>query len=322
MYLCEVDLKQTMKNLHILPTDKPSRIYLVKSNNKLGITSNNPEYTQNFGSGTQNQHIYITSDEEIKEGDRFHLDMSDNDRPDEIHQMGTNKRSKTGGINFSEPNSWTRSCKKIILTTDQDLIKDGVQAIDDEFLEWFVKNPSCESVEVEEVKCKGQCWKFIESDYEDTCTSGCEQIEYKIIIPKEKPKSSCPKCRTTDFDNCHSIQCPMREEPKQETLEEAVNAFKKTDVYINEIKQKQETLEDAAVKYATNHGMMAYVFPEKRESFINGAKWQSERMYSEEDMKESFINGALTDLFNTWGISDKDMAKEKFDVWFEQFKKK
>jgi len=27
---------------------------------------------------------------------------------------------------------------------------------------------------------------------------------------------------------------------KQETLEEVVNAFKKTDVYINEIKQKQE----------------------------------------------------------------------------------
>jgi hypothetical protein len=41
--------------------------------------------------------------------------------------------------------------KKIILTTDQDLIKDGVQAIPDDFLEWFVKNPSCEFVEVEEL---------------------------------------------------------------------------------------------------------------------------------------------------------------------------
>ncbi len=30
--------------------------------------------------------------------------------------------------------------------------------------------------------------------------------------------------------------------PKQETLEEAVNAFKKTDVYINEIKQKQDRM--------------------------------------------------------------------------------
>jgi len=41
---------------------------------------------------------------------------------------------------------------------------------------------------------------------------------------------------------------------------------------------EQETLEEAAVKYATNHGMMAYVFPEKRESFIDGAKWMEEQM--------------------------------------------
>ena len=27
--------------------------------------------------------------------------------------------------------------KKIILTTDDDIINDGVQSIDDEFLEWF-----------------------------------------------------------------------------------------------------------------------------------------------------------------------------------------
>jgi hypothetical protein len=300
MYLCEVDLKQTMKNLHILPTDKPSRIYLVKSNNKLGITSNNPEYTQNFGSGTQNQHIYITSDEEIKEGDRFHLDMSDNDRPDEIHQMGTNKRSKTGGINFSEPNSWTRSCKKIILTTDQDLIKDGVQAIDDEFLEWFVKNPSCESVEVD------KNWNYpLDKSW-----------EYKLrIIPQEEAKRKIDTCYNFDMEiGCVQDICRCeQEEPKQETLEEAVNAFKKTDVYINEIKQKQETLEDAAVKYATNHGMMAYVFPEKRESFINGAKWQSERMYSEEEVRLM-----LSESFKA--------SQEGYDITsdsiIEQFKKK
>jgi hypothetical protein len=120
-----------------------------------------------LNNGFKPQNIYITSDEEIKEGDWFHLDMSDNDRPDEIHQMGTNKRSKTGGINFSEPNSWTRSCKKIILTTDQDLIKNGVQAIDDEFLKWFVKNPSCEEVEVD---------SFVKYN----------PIVYQIILPKPK----------------------------------------------------------------------------------------------------------------------------------------
>jgi hypothetical protein len=40
-----------------------------------------------------------------------------------------------------------KSCyKKIILTTDLDLIKDGVQYIDDRV---FIKNPSCDEVEVD-----------------------------------------------------------------------------------------------------------------------------------------------------------------------------
>ncbi len=73
-------------------------------------------------------HIYITSDEEIKEGDWFY-----NPKFNEI------------GINYNPD-----SCKKIILTTDQDLINDGVQSIDDEFLKWFIKNPSCEFVEIGE----------------------------------------------------------------------------------------------------------------------------------------------------------------------------
>lgn len=44
-----------------------------------------------------------------------------------------------------------RHCKKIILTTDQELIKDGVQVVDDDFLMWFMKNTSFEEVEVEEL---------------------------------------------------------------------------------------------------------------------------------------------------------------------------
>jgi hypothetical protein len=63
--------------------------------------------------------------------------------------------------------------KKIILTTDPDLIKDGVQSIDDEFLEWFVKNPSCEEVEVADL------WKEKNSSTHDS---------YQIIIPQEEPK--------------------------------------------------------------------------------------------------------------------------------------
>ena len=57
---------------------------------------------------------------------------------------------------------------------------------------------------------------------------------------------------------------------------------------------------------------------ELRKGFIKGAKWQSERMYSEEDM----IN------FHKWAyqknrIEESDKTtKELLKEWFEQFKKK
>jgi len=67
---------------------------------------------------------------------------------------------------------------KIILTTDTKLIKDGVQAIDDEFLEWFVKNASCEEVKVD--KAEHGIYK------DDVYYKLSNKIFYKIIIPKEE----------------------------------------------------------------------------------------------------------------------------------------
>ena len=139
-----------MKNIHVLPTDKPSRLYSDKG--KLWL--DDLVYADN------NQHIYITSDEEIKEGDYFLLKNN-------IH--------KVSNSSLNNPlNPMPNYFQKIILTTDQDLIKDGVQFIDDDFLEWFVKNPSCESVEVTSER---RNWKEI--NY---------VIIYKIIIPQEEPK--------------------------------------------------------------------------------------------------------------------------------------
>lgn len=75
-----------------------------------------------------NRHIIITSDEEIKEGNYWY--------------DGTNIRHDftshfIDGID-----------KKIILTTDPKLIAHGVQAISDDFKNWFIKNQSCVYVEV------------------------------------------------------------------------------------------------------------------------------------------------------------------------------
>jgi hypothetical protein len=116
-----------MKNIHILPTSQPSRLHLAYNKNYyLSIEPFVQLDTKNYKSFN----IYITSDEEIKVNDAV-IDLETNDIFISKGKMLCND-----------------FIKKIILTTDQDLIKDGVQAIDDTFLEWFVKNPSCESVEV------------------------------------------------------------------------------------------------------------------------------------------------------------------------------
>ena len=150
-------MKDKMKNIHILTTDKPSRLYLGNNGNfvfgmmQTSIQSRNDDFT--------NKNIYITSDEEIKD----------------VRPHKGKWQLEQGNILNKFPNYLTdlSECKLVIMTTDQDLIKDGVQAIDDEFLEWFVKNPSCEGVEVES-------GLFFYRDGED--------IRYKIIIPKQEPK--------------------------------------------------------------------------------------------------------------------------------------
>jgi hypothetical protein len=144
-----------MKNIHVIPTSKPSRIAITDTN-VLGIYK--VEQIAKYGT---NQNIYITNLEEIKEG----VDVKDKwviseygfvvkaDKIENNYLIHSN-----GGSNF------LHYYKFIILTTDQDLV--GVQTIDDEFLKWFVKNPSCEFVEVE----KGYAFG----------------IFYKLIIPKEE----------------------------------------------------------------------------------------------------------------------------------------
>jgi hypothetical protein len=161
-----------MKNIHVLPTDKPSRLYL-HSDNELQLRTNIIRTSEDYlGS---NQHIYITSNEEIKEGDWMYYKHFGEDIICEYDTMGGQN------TNVNEHKDYY---KKIILTTDQDLIKDGVQVIDDEFLEWFVKNPSCENVKAELIEeiPSGFTFGMFGNDEPPT------ELVYKIIIPKEESK--------------------------------------------------------------------------------------------------------------------------------------
>jgi hypothetical protein len=238
-----------MKNIHLIQTDKPSRLIKMTTDNILRLSKNSglePYYSQ---------HIYITSSEEIKEGDWV------------ITYNGLLAKVITE-ITWHFMNS-----KKVILTTDQDLIADGVQAIDDEFLEWIVKNPSCEEVEVK-----------------NPLIANVSDFGYKIIIPQEEAYDrTYQPIILSDID---------KEEPKQETLEEA--AFR---LYPRLINDPYNPMEDDN--------------KENRDIWIAGAKWQEQRMCSEEEVLE--LLNRREDYINS---EDNIFEYQSINQWFEQFKKK
>jgi hypothetical protein len=142
------------KNIYILPTDKISK-------KALGwFLDGRPT----------NINIYITLNQKIKEGiDQWYLDKV------------LNEPYNSGGAQYSSNQDI------IILTTDEDLIKDGVQAIDDDFVSWLCEHRSCEYVEVETGYeglngfCKSN--ELISND----------KILYRIVIPKETLEEAAEK---------------------------------------------------------------------------------------------------------------------------------
>ena len=218
-----------MKNIFLLPTEKPSRLF--KFANELHLDTIPKDYYKKY-------HIYITSDEDIKEGD-----------------WGLSKLNEVilFGRSYNE-----KFYKKIILTTDQDLIKDGVQSIDNDFLEWFVKNPSCEKVETTR-------------DFADEGIKGITYYgKYFIIIPQE--------------------------EPKQETLEEAAEKY------------AEENANDGNISYHNLYAPLEY-------AFRNGAEWQAERMYSEDELRNAVeISVAIAIGASRFIINEESFKKLKKQI--------
>lgn len=279
-----------MKNIHVLPTDKPSKLVL---NNQKELWFN-PDFSCKSGLAHP-QNIYITSDENIKEGDWFYYKHFGEDIIDK-----TNKN--TDLVNLNNPDKYFR---KIILTDDPDLIVNGVQSIDDEFLEWFVKNPSCELVEV--------IHKFDEDWSEE---SGAFEIDYyKIIIPQEEKLSYTEAAKKEERIFNSTIT-------KQETLEE----------YIKEVTKNFK--DEMSIKFTSGGIKLGAKWQAEKDKKIidslnktlnkvgqkninNLFKNSAERMYSAEDMRKAFEAGELSKEDDINGDGET-----LFDEWFEQFKKK
>jgi hypothetical protein len=303
------------KNIHLIQTDKSSRLFLNQINKKLLLEDVlNPGLKRVLPSGIY-QNICITNLEEIKKGD-WKLDT--------FH----NQISKVTNIN-----SISKYDKKIILTTDIELINNGVQAIDDEFLQWFVKNPMCSKVEVERLLQIGnltqlgeifditESWKFKGRTLYycgDSKTKGIWKLEeeltvdkfnntYKIIIPKEELKQELERGIT------------ITNVGKQETIEEVAKKqwgnVHRTGVlgFIDDTKwQAERSISKEAYEDSLN---MQRCSNAGYKSKINELKKEIKRMYSEEEVK-SIIIKLIKDCY-FMQEPNQDVAK-----WFEKYKKK
>ena len=118
-----------MKNIYLLPTDKPSRLYYHSDLKQLVLT--NKTMLREF---VINQNIYITSNSKFVR--------------DEYITDGIEVMKSTPKLVDAQGLVDRRDWKKILMTTDPELIKDGVHPIGEEFLKWFVENPTCIKVEV------------------------------------------------------------------------------------------------------------------------------------------------------------------------------
>lgn len=226
-----------MKNLYLLPSNKPSRI--LRSNIYGDITFLDP--SKEFKFDQENWtflDLYIISNEEIKDT-RLFKDKWQLEKGQMLNKFPTYL------TDLSE-------CKLVIMTTDSDLIKDGVQEIDDEFLKWYIKNLSCETIEVtfETLwlnKRFGGTWQPFTDE-----NANQRKKNYKIIFPKEG----------IDF------------------IERDSSDLQKQEISGKEIKQfdKQETLEEAAME-ASELGEYDRSFESTRKSyFIEGVKWNQRQI--------------------------------------------
>ena len=130
----------------------------------------------------------------------------------------------------------------------------------------------------------------------------------------EEPKQfvECKCTNSLQAENCIR-NCGHGKEPKQEThICKYCNA--ETTQSDDECYAKPKTLDEAAENYAEGKSSSSVFQEAHKKDFINGAKWQQERMYSEEDVRTAIFKSFLLGY-------DKVYSNELEDIIIEQFKK-
>jgi hypothetical protein len=285
-----------MKNIFLISSDIPVRYY---------------------GNHYVNQNVYITSDEDIKDGDIVKIPCGvgkvkdlhwkyGNDNPSYIvEDLFVYKLRYGQKENELQTNSFRyEDVKKIILATDTKLIKDGVQEIDEKFLKWFVDNPTCEEVKVGTKEKYDEEIVLVTLAGKIGATSIRKNIkkDYKIIIPKKDlgyttkmgievsdemvRETMIPKDRFDDYHYKETFESRQyyipKEEPKQEFPffdKEKSEAITKEGQKI--VRELQSNIQQETLEEAFKRMQKIKVdldYP----SFHLGTKWQKEQFTIEE----------------------------------------
>jgi hypothetical protein len=248
--------KNTMKKIYILATSNTS---------KLGSHNGVLEYAPLFGFDLFDKnknfrhnpvHIYITNNFEIEDGD---LCIYDHNNTLILKKENVDKYGIIRLNNIGYPLNY---CKKIILTTDEILIKQGVQKIEEDFLQWLIKNPNYEFIEVkEELEICFNCeWNY------DSCPNveECLKNKYKMIIPKEKLKQELLQLGTQEFSDLESLY--FDDKSKEDTLEKVAQWI----INNRYTRSEFEKVSDSEMYYTIIDKV---------------SKLQQKRIYNEEDLK-------------------------------------
>jgi hypothetical protein len=226
-----------MKNLHILPTPNASRLFYANKGQELNL-GGYPR--RNYSTG---HCVYITNDEYI--GLSYYLD-------------GDTVRK--GVVDDAEYWAVRKDYKKIIMTDDVKLVKDGVQEVSSKFLEWLIENPSCEEVKIDHEKVLWEDGRITHHTY-------------RIITPDEEPQ---------DFLGRTTFDLLKQEAIAEEMFELEQELGIPSNLRWHNSTPKQDSLEEAVAKklYPYNDGFQIKdidISEELQVAFLNGTKWEREQ---------------------------------------------
>jgi hypothetical protein len=290
-----------MKNIYILMTDKPTWFHKSILTGVLRKSSSCiDDMRQAYG-----VNIHITSDEKFVKDEYITDGM-------EVIRATPKLVDAQGLVN-------RRDWKKIILSTDEVLIKDGVQKIGEGFLNWFVKNPSCERIEftpyLKDIIDPATNIKYpsVQFGHFDE-TKMIFRYHYELIVPNEESKQETLE---ETIDKASLLEFPIKEwyrsdDYNREEITAARDGFKRGAKWMKE----QYTIEEQHIGHSINDSDKEYI-----KGFNEGSKWQQEQD------KNKFSEKEVLDLiqFLSMNVEFSDYSSVSIDTgkyFLRKFKNK